>query len=62
MTKKDYVRAARIVRECAAPKWGTLAAEECTCCDAIEEAFVELFKESPLFNEEKFRAACKPDK
>lgn len=56
MTKKDYEKAATIVRDACLS--GGSAWQQRT---AIENAFVELFKgDNPQFDEARFRAACQP--
>jgi len=60
MTKKDYVRAATIVRSFydAGPDPVIQARG-----GAIEEAFVQFFRgDHSAFDEDRFRGACKPAK
>ena len=62
MNTKDYIKAAEIVREryrmvkasSSGVALGILTYE----ARAVEEAFVQLFR-GGLFNEDKFREACK---
>lgn len=55
MTKKNYEKAAKIVRS-TRQQMGR--GHEATV-QLIEESFVELFKDdNPRFNEERFRFAC----
>lgn len=56
MTKKDYIRAAEIVR-----KLPRHAATLRTTAMQCENAFVEFFRgDNPSFDEVRFRAACQP--
>jgi hypothetical protein len=55
MTRKDYIKAAEIVREAYVHQKNGNG-------EAIEFAFVRLFAgDNPAFNETRFRNACKPD-
>lgn len=55
MTKKNYERAAEIVRRMYADPTDWHAT-------VVREAFVTLFKVEPRFNVERFRRACEPRK
>lgn len=54
MTKKDYIKAAEIVRQDSI-KNGDIFSK------LMENSFVKLFREdNPRFDESRFRQACKP--
>lgn len=56
-TKKDYERAAKIVREFRLHNLEYAATDR--CADLIQESFVRFFQdENPRFDEKRFRAAC----
>ncbi len=53
MTKKDYVKAAEIVKQDSA-QHGDIFSK------LMEESFVKLFKQdNPRFDEKRFREACR---
>ena len=65
MSKKDYEKAAKIVKRYLAlaksAKHATISCAYDNAAGVAEEAFVSLFKDNPLFNESQFRAACQID-
>ncbi len=53
MTKKDYIKAAEIVRQDAKQNGDVFS-------KLMEESFVKLFRQdNPRFDEKRFREACK---
>jgi hypothetical protein len=55
MTKKDYTKAAKMIR--TQMSWG---ATKKGANDTVVQAFTEFFREdNPRFDEDRFRQACK---
>ena len=65
MTKKDYVKAAEITKSyrefaVSVQRAGQVTASAAAQADAVEAAFVALFRnDNPAFDVERFRAACR---